>query len=234
MESEVLDVSEVAGLLQRDEREVSKMATRGHLPGQRIQGEWRFATVEIQHWVEKSMPGYTAEELTAIEVGVGQGKHDGQLLVSPMLTDATVAVPLVAGTRSSLMKALIGLAEQSWQLYDTDAALEAIRKREEIGSTAVEGGIAFVHPNRVLPSTVLGDSVLAFGRTARGIPFGAPDGMLTDLFFVVLCTERRLHLSLLARLSRLMRLPNFADYLRTATTPAEARMMIEDAERTIA
>jgi len=38
------------------------------------------------------------------------------------------------------------------------------------------------------------------GRTVQEIPFGAPDGGSTDLFFLLGCPDDRLHLHTLARL----------------------------------
>ena len=71
-----------------------------------------------------------------------------------------------------MLRELVRLAEQSWQVYDPEAVLEAIRQREEMGSTALASGVAIPHPRRALPSA-LGESVLAYGRTASGIPVGA-------------------------------------------------------------
>ena len=78
------------------------------------------------------------------------------------------------------MRAMVRLAEQSWQVYDPDAVLQAVQSREERGSTAQENGVAVLHPHRPL-TDALGESVMAFGRTAGGVPFGAPRGGLTDL-----------------------------------------------------
>jgi PTS system nitrogen regulatory IIA component len=72
----------------------------------------------------------------------------------------------------------------------------------------------------------LGDSILAFGRTSRGIPFGAPDGGLTDLFFLICCRDDRTHLRVLARLTRLLQWPGFLDRLREADSPGEVREII--------
>ena len=47
----------------------------------------------------------------------------------------------------------------------------------------------------------LGESVIAYGRTTTGIPFGGERGALTDIFFLVLCRDDRTHLQVLARLS---------------------------------
>src|SRR5262245_21207420 len=104
------------------------------------------------------------------------------------MSEASVAVPLVASTRSSVLRRLVALAERSWQVYDPAALLEAVRHREEMGSTALPSGVAIPHPHRPMPA-ILGESVIAFGRTASGIPFGAEMGGLTDIFFLVACRD---------------------------------------------
>ena len=45
---ETLDIEQVAAYLSRDVREVGKLASRGVLPGRRVNGEWRFARAEIR------------------------------------------------------------------------------------------------------------------------------------------------------------------------------------------
>ena len=56
MGNEMMDLEQLASYLQRDVREVSKLASRGHLPGQKVGGQWRFASAEINHWIETQMP----------------------------------------------------------------------------------------------------------------------------------------------------------------------------------
>src|SRR5262249_22179489 len=154
------------------------------------------------HWIETQIPAYTDQQLTALEQGPSH--HDErEPLVSALLSEASTAVPLAASTRASVLKELVALAEQTWQVYDPNAILEAIRQREEMGSTGLCSGVAIPHPRRPLPNA-LGESVLAYGRTASGIPFGAPGGVLTDIFFLVCCRDDRTHLQVLARLSRLL------------------------------
>lgn len=228
MENETMDLEQLATYLQRDVREVSKMASRGYLPGQKVGGQWRFASAEINYWIETQMHAYTEPELAALETGAGMS--DRQPLVTALLSEATMAVPLVAGTRASVLKELVRLAEQSWQVYDPEALLAAVKQREDMGATALACGIALPHPRRPLP-TVLGEAILAFGRTSSGIPFGAPDGGLTDIFFLVCCRDHRTHLKVLARLSRMFLQPGFIDELRSAATVAEIYRLLEKAER---
>src|SRR5688572_14046673 len=175
MENEPLTLEQVASYLQRDVREVSKLASRGHLPGQKVGGQWRFAPAEINYWLETQLPNYTAEELMALDRGEATVDDDRPLLAR-LLSEATIVLPLPAGTRASVLKELVTLAEQSWQVYDPAALLLAVRQREEMSSTALDNGVALPHPRRILPGTVLGESVMAFGRVDSGIAFGAPLG----------------------------------------------------------
>ena len=109
------------------------------------------------------------------------------------MNEQTMAVPLAAGTRASVLRELVHLAEQSWQVYDPAALLEAVKQREDKASTAQANGVALPHPHRPNPG-ILGDSVIAFGRTDSGIPFGGDHGILSDLFFLVCCRDHRTHL----------------------------------------
>jgi PTS system nitrogen regulatory IIA component len=224
-----MGLEELATYLQRDVREVSKLASRGHLPGHKVGGEWRFLKVDINHWLEGQLPGYTEQQLTALEAG-GDRHPEYEPLLAEYLSEASVAVPLPGRTKASVLRELVGLAERSWQVYDADALLTAVRHREEMGSTALPSGVAIPHPHRPLPSA-LGEAVIAYGRTASGIPFGADLGGLTDIFFLVACRDDRTHLRVLARLSRLLLRPGFLDELRAAETAAESWELIVKEER---
>src|SRR5438477_10511341 len=140
-----MDLAELAAYLERDARDLSKWASRGYLPGQRVGGEWRFHRAEINQWIETHMHAYTEEELLALERG-GDRKHREEPLLSILLSEVTIAVPLQATTRSSVLRALVEVAGRSWQVYDPEAIYEAIRAREELGTTALASGVAIPHP----------------------------------------------------------------------------------------
>jgi len=229
MGNDVMGLEELATYLHRDLREVSKMASRGYLPGQKVGGTWRFRRVEINQWLESQLAGYNEQQLTTVEAGSDRNPEYEPLLAE-FLAEAAVAVPLAATTKASVLREMVALAERSWQVYDGAALFEAVRQREELGSTALPTGVAIPHPHRPLP-TVLGEAVIAFARTASGIPFGAERGGLTDLFFLVACRDDRTHLRVLARLSRLLLRPGFVDELRAAETPSETWERIISEER---
>lgn len=226
---ENLDIEQAASFLSRDVREVGKLASKGDLPGRRVNGEWRFAQAEIKHWLESRLHEHSETELQALEEA-----HPGEVgepLLGSLLSEGTTAVPLGASTRASVLRELVKLAEQSWQVYDPDAVLAAIIQREEMGSTALPSGLAIPHSHRPLSSAVLGEPLVAFGKTPRAVPFGGGRGSMTDLFFLVLSTDERTHLRVLTRLARLLRREGLIEQLRSTETPNEAYDLLTGAER---
>lgn len=227
MGNDTMDLAQLANLLQRDQRELSKLANRGDLPGRKVGGQWRFASAEIQQWLEGEMPGLNEAQLKSLEEAHPEPTEP---LLTHLLAPDCVEVPLQARTPASVIRAMVRLAEQSWQVYDPYAILSAAQAREERGSTAQENGVAILHPPRPM-TDALGESVIAFGRTAGGVPFGSPKGGLTDVFFLVCCRDQKTHLRVLARLSRLFLRADFLDQLRAAESPADALTVIRSAEK---
>jgi PTS system nitrogen regulatory IIA component len=228
MNAEVMDLQQLASYLRRDSREVQKLADRGQLPGRKIAGQWKFSRAEILTWVSTQLPGYSEEQLFNLEDNpVGEAPDR---LVGTVLTEASIAVPLQARTRGSVLQQLVAAAERTWQVYDADALLEALKLREEMASTAMDNGVAIPHPRRPLPNA-LGETVVVFGRTLSGIPYGGPHGALSDLFFLVCCRDDRTHLRVLARIARLCMQPGLLEQLRSADTVEESYRVLEAAER---
>src|SRR5437773_3310287 len=232
MGNDMMDLEQLADYLQRDARELNKLASRGHLPGHKISGRWRFARAEINQWLETQLPEYTEQQLSKFE-SKDQDRPEPELLISNYLAEASVAVPMMATTRASALRELVRLAQQSWQVYDPDAILKAVEDREEMGSTGLDTGVALPHPHRPLPAAIA-EAVIAYGRTASGIPFGAAGGGLTDIFFLFCCQDETTHMRILTRLSRLLLRPGFIDELRAAETAADTWQLIQAAEKELA
>ena len=108
---------------------------------------------------------------------------------------------------------LVEVAGRTYQVWSPSEILDAVQQREELFATAYPGGVAIPHPRNPLPDAH-GESVLAFGRTLSGIPFGGAHGQMSDLFFFVLCKDSKSHLAILARLGRMLQSDGFLDELR--------------------
>ena len=162
------------------------------------------------------MREYSDSQLANVERTQRSSSLDPHLPVSSLLAVETVQVPLKARTKRSVFECLVEVAGRTWKIWEPSAVLKAVQEREELMSTAFDQGMAIPHPRHPLPDS-LEDSVLAFGRTLGGIPCGAPNNSLTDLFFLVVCRDSRTHLHVLARLGRMFQRPDFLQQLREAT-----------------
>lgn len=228
MSQEFLTFDELSAQLGRDRRELEKLVQRGRLPGHRVEGNWRFHPAEIRMWLEQEMRGYTMSELAAFEESP-LGRSADRSPLTETLHVETVQVPLDARTRHSVLESLLEVAGRTWQVWEPAALLAAILEREKVMSTGFENGAAIPHPRNPLPAAI-GASIVAYGRALSGIPFGAPRGVLTDVFFLVLCRDSRTHLAVLARLGRLLQAPRFLEDLRSCTNSAESYEIIRTAD----
>jgi PTS system nitrogen regulatory IIA component len=214
-------LEELAEHLGRDRREIERLANRGRIPCHRRSGEWQFHAAEVTQWLEQEMRQYSDSQLAAVELSQRSDEVDAQVPVSSLMTPELVQVPFEARTRRSVLEGLIEVAGRTWKIWQPAAVLKAVQEREELMSTAFENGVALPHTRQPLPDAVA-ESVVAFGRTLSGIPFGAPNNSLTDLFFLVVCRDSRTHLHVLARLGRLIQRPEFLASLREAPDSAAA------------
>ena len=138
-------------------------------------------------------------------------------------------VPLHAKTRGSVIREMCDLAALSGYLWDSSVMAEAVQAREDLHPTALENGVALLHPRRPQTS-ILGESIVALGITTHPINFGNRSGRATDIFFLICSLDDRIHLQILAKLSRLVHEDDLMDKMRHASSAQEVREMILEAE----
>ena len=215
------DIDSLARYLCLAPTQVAKMAERGQLPGRRIGGEWRFSEAEVHHWLEERLGDGSHAEVSHVEsvlnASVGEQK---EITIAGLLSPESIALPLPARTKSSVVTCMVELAGETGYLWDLARMEDAVRAREHLHSTALGNGVALLHPRRPLPD-ILAHSFLAVGRTSSGIPFGDERGGLTDVFFLLCSLDDATHLRMLARLSRLMLEPDLLAAIRSAENAAE-------------
>ena len=93
------------------------------------------------------------------------------MCIAEMLPIEAIAVPLCARTRNSVIDSMVELAAQTGWLWDTKEMAEAVKAREDMHTTALENGVALLHPRRPM-AKILSQPFLALGCTSSGIPFG--------------------------------------------------------------
>jgi PTS system nitrogen regulatory IIA component len=226
-------VDTLATYLHIAKPQVLKLVERGKLPGRRVGGDWRFSAAEIHHWLEERIGLSSDEELQEMEGALERADGDLESLsIASLLPIGAISIPLAARTRASVIGEMISTASQTGWLWDPEKMIDGVRTREELMPTAMDNGVALLHPRRPL-SNILDRAFLALGRCDRGIPFGNSRGVLTDIFFLICSTDDRTHLRTLARLSRLLTDARFIDELRGAASAYDAHQVIVEFEESL-
>lgn len=234
MAQEDFDIDRLAAYLHMMPNAVQKLAERGKLPGRRIGGDWRFSAAEIHHWLEDRIGLSDDMGLLQMESALDHASDVTdieQVSISSLLKPEAIEIPLDARTRGSVVGRMTELAARTGLLWDADKMADAVRAREEMHSTALDNGVALLHPRRPMPS-ILAEALLALGISPGGIPFGS-GGRLTDIFFLICSTSDHEHLRILARLSRVINDQDFLAEMRAAHNPTALQQLVKQREATI-
>ena len=150
--------------------------------------------------------------------------------VADLVRENTLLIlPQLRGrTRDDVLAELAEFLAAHHNGLDARDVLRSLSERERLGSTAVEGGLAIPHA-KVADAHKL---VACFGRSVGGVEFGAPDGLPSRFFFVLIAPAGAPgeHLTALARISRLFRDPRLRDRLDGARGAEEIYQVLAEGE----
>jgi PTS system nitrogen regulatory IIA component len=224
----MLTLKQVADHLQLSERTLYRLLQRGELPGRKIGGQWRFRLSEIDYWLDMRVSRMNTADLRRLEEGSPRSMPSLGELIRP----ENALIRLASGPAREVIRQFVAAVSYPGAV-DNEALASRIHQREELASTATVDGVAFLHTPRWEPRTPIGTPVVALGRLAHPTNFGAIDGTPTDLLFLLLAPDARIHLTLLAKAARLCREPRLLDGLRAARTPADVLALIRASERAL-
>ena len=222
---EDLDLAQIAQYLHITPSQAEKMAVRGKIPGRRVGGQWRFNEADIHHWLEERIGASEGgDELARVQQVVdrmtAESVDSTERPLHELCSVDTIRVPLQARTRGSVIRSMCDLAAESGLMWDAVAMAEAVRSREQMHPTALDCGVALLHPRRPQTS-ILADSVIALAVTSAPIPF-SDSGHMTDVFFLICSYDDASHLRNLAKISRLIAVESFLGRLRACQSAGEA------------
>jgi len=221
-DGQLLTMNELATYLHLDESTVSKLVAAGKIPGVQLDRQWRFRRAEIDEWIEQQLVG---DDESFADVPDGM-----KLPLEDLLPDSALIPNLRSRTSVGVIEELAARAYTNKWLLDKPWFVGAVVERESLNSTAMEGGVAFLH-TRAKDKGKIGRPFVIVGRSWEGIQFGAPDGGNTYLFFLLGLKYDRLHLPILGRLARALRNAATIAKLRALQSPDQIRAVLlkEDA-----
>lgn len=198
-----MSLEDFAKYVGMDAREVRKLADRGKLPAQKVGGQWRFNRAQVTEWLQQEIQTLDVHRLVSLEKAMGEDVILSDLLVTDLIGLESIDPAMAANTKTSVLRELGRLAQNTGLLYDAAELTEAITERESLCSTALPNGVAIPHPRQPMPY-ISAEPMICVARLTRGIGFGSPYRDLTYLFFLILCHDDRHHLRTLARLMRIL------------------------------
>ncbi len=222
-DAQLLTIHELAVYLHLDEVTVNKLVASGKIPAIQLDRQWRFKKGAIDEWIEQQLVG-DDESFTDVPDGM-------KLPLEDLLPDQAIITNLRANTALGVIEELAARAYTNGWLADKPWFVGAVVERESLASTAMEGGVAFLH-TRAKDKGKIARPFMVVGRSWTGIPFAAPDGNPTYLFFLLGLKYDRLHLPILGRLARALRNPATIAKLRSLSSPDQMRALLlkEDAQ----
>lgn len=124
-------------------------------------------------------------------------------ILKKLLTEETVFPDMTASTKEGIIVELIERLATNRKLKNKEAALKAVRARENKMSTGMENGIAIPHGK----SDEIPELVAAIGRTSHGVDFNSMDKKPSRIFIMTLSPQSHSgpHLQFLAEVSKLLK-----------------------------
>ena len=148
--------------------------------------------------------------------------------LSSLLKPEHVVLEIKSGKKKAIIAELLETLVKTGHVSDPAGLAAELMEREDLSSTGIGEGVAIPHTL----SEIMRETVMAFGRSAKGLDFDAVDGAPVHLFFLIAGRPEAgiEHLRILSRLSRLLRDRAFREQLMRAGEPGEIPEIFEKSE----
>ncbi|MFA5042710.1 MAG: PTS sugar transporter subunit IIA [Kiritimatiellia bacterium] len=226
------NLNEAAEYLHLARADLETMVQRREIPVETQRQRLVFRKKEIDAWASQRILGLSPQRLTTYHKQTSALTRDRALVVTTLVRPEVIDPALPSKTKASVLRDMVALADRTGLLCNPHDFLQSLVEREHLCSTALSDGIALLHPRNHDPYVVM-NSFIGIGRAIHPVPFGAPDGNRTDLFFLIGCQDDRLHLHVLARLCMLSKQTKVLRQLREAESADAMAAILRRAEEEV-
>jgi fructose-specific phosphotransferase system IIA component len=149
---------------------------------------------------------------------------------SDFICKDAIRTQLEADEKEAVIRAMARSLLEAKQINETDfdGIVEAILKREELGSTGIGRGVAVPHTKHASIDHLMGTVAVS----EEGVDFDSLDGEKVHLLFLLVSPPDRPgdHLRALENISRQLRDDTFCRFLKQSKTPADVWQLLEEAD----
>lgn len=146
-----------------------------------------------------------------------------------ILNDA-IRAELESSEKDSVIRELVGALVGAGGISadDQDSIVEAVMKREELGSTGIGRGVAVPHTKHPSVDRLVGTVSISH----EGVDFNSLDGEKVQILFLLVSPPDRPgdHLRALENISRQLRDDTFCRFLRQAKSIEDIKQLLEEAD----
>jgi excisionase family DNA binding protein len=213
---DTMTLAQAARYLHLGEDTVLELASSERLPSEKHGESWVFDRASLDAWLERQRAaGVAFDDVTdGTDVPLGE-----------LLTTESFVLDLRAEDALGVIEEVAARAYTQGWLKNKPWFIGALVERESLASTALEGGVAFLH-TREQDNGKIHQPFIILGRSHQGVDYGAPDGKPTYLFFLLGLKYDKLHLPILGRLARVLKNPVTVAKLRATTSVSKIRSLL--------
>lgn len=149
--------------------------------------------------------------------------------ITSLIDTNTICLDLKAQTKEQVLAELVDVLADAGKLFNKRQFLQDIWNREQIGNTGFEEGIAIPHAK----SSAVKQPAVVIGISRHGIDYGAEDGELSDVFFMLASPDDNdhHHIEVLAQLSSKLIEEDFVRQLKEATSAEDVMALLLATEK---
>ena len=149
---------------------------------------------------------------------------------SDFVKTEAIKAELTASTKEDVIRELVTSLVDSGQIGadNQETIVQAVLKREELGSTGIGRGIAVPHTKHPSVSKPVG----TVGVSPSGIDFQSLDGEQVQLFFMLISPpdQPNDHLRALENISKQLQDETFCRFLKQSRTAEDIQQFLEEAD----
>jgi PTS system fructose-specific IIA component/PTS system nitrogen regulatory IIA component len=149
---------------------------------------------------------------------------------SDFICREAIRTNLEATEKKAVIRAMAMSLVEAGKIHEKDyeSIVEAILKREELGSTGIGRGVAVPHTKHPSIDTLIGTVAIS----ENGVNFDSLDGEKVHLLFLLVSPPDRPgdHLRALENISRQLRDDTFCRFLKQSKKPEDVWQLLEEAD----
>lgn len=208
----MLNVKEVARLLNVSDKKVYRLIAQNDVPVYKIGEEYRFNRVELLEWA--TLMGIKVSSDTFEESNLNNSSVTSFL---DALNAGSIVYNVGGNDKSSVLRSLVDVLNLPADI-DPEFLYQVLLAREKLGSTGIGEGIAIPHVRNPVILNV-DKPVVTLCFLENSIDFDAIDGLPVKVLFTLISPTIRAHLHLLSRLGYVLQNPVFKSAIQTQASP---------------